>query len=69
MASNTLKFTLKNGINIIKFGGEDSEIELFGNKVVKVMAVCECNKNEWNGNVSAQLLLTDYEIKGFHDYF
>ena len=31
---------------------------------VEINAVCRCNKNEWNGNVSAQLLLEDYEIMG-----
>ena len=69
MASNTLKFTLNNGINIIRFGGTDEEIELFSSKQVRVLAVCKCNKNEWNGVISAQLLLEDYEIKGLGYYF
>ena len=69
MASNTLKFTLNNGINIIKFKGTDEEIELFSTKRVNVLAVCKCNKNEWNGTISAQLLMEDYEIKGMGYYF
>ena len=29
---------------------------------IEINAICRCNKNEWNGSVSAQLLLEDYEI-------
>jgi hypothetical protein len=31
---------------------------------IEINAVCKCNKNEWNGNISAQLLLENYEIVG-----
>lgn len=69
MAKNTIKFDLNNGISIIKFGGTDEEINMFSNKQVKVKAVCKCNKNEWNGRISAQLLMQDYEINGISYYF
>lgn len=63
MKSNTLKFTLPNGINIIKFSGTEEEIEAFTTTgAVRVNAVCKCNANEWNGNTYPQLLVEDYEI-------
>lgn len=66
MASNTVKIILPNGISIIKFRMPDEEYnKLYSeNGYIIINAVCKCNKNEWNGNVSAQLLLEDYEIIG-----
>lgn len=65
MASNTLKISLPNGIGIIKFRMPDEEYKKLWseNGYVEIDAICRCNKNEWNGNISAQLLLEDYEIK------
>ena len=66
MKSNTVKITLPNNVSIIKFRMPDEEYEklISDTGYVEINAVCRCNKNEWNGNVSAQLLLEDYEIVG-----
>ena len=66
MKSNTVKITLPNNVSIIKFRMPDEEYErlISENGYVEIDAVCRCNKNEWNGNISAQLLLEDYEIVG-----
>jgi len=66
MASNTMKIILPNGISIIKFRMPDDEYnKLYSeNGFVKINAVCRANKNEWNGIISPQLLLDDYEILG-----
>ena len=66
MKSNTVKITLPNGVSIIKFHMPDEEYNklVSENGYVEINAVAKCNKNEWNGNVSAQLLLEDYEIVG-----
>lgn len=69
MAKNTLKFDLNNGISVIKFGGTTEEIETFSNRQVKIKAICKCNKNEWNGRISAQLIMQDYEINRVSYYF
>ena len=29
---------------------------------VEINAVCRCNKNEWNGYVTAQLFIEEFEI-------
>ena len=66
MASNTVKISLPNGVSIIKFRMPDEEYDQLYSKngYVEIDAVCRCNRNEWNGNVSAQLLLDDYSIVG-----
>ena len=66
MKSNTVKITLPNNVSIIKFRMPDEEYEKLISETgyVEINAVCRCNKNEWNGNISAQLLLEDYEIVG-----
>ena len=66
MKSNTVKITLPNGIAMIKFRMPDEDYnKLYSeNGFVEINAVCKCNKNEWLGNVSPQLLIEDYEIVG-----
>lgn len=66
MASNTVKITLPNGIAMIKFKMPDEEYNKLYSEdgFVEIDAVCRANKNEWNGRVSPQLLIDDYEIVG-----
>ena len=66
MASNTMKITLPNNVSIIKFGMPNEEYDklVSENGYIEINAIAKCQKNEWNGNVSAQLILTDYEIVG-----
>lgn len=59
MKSNTLKITLPNGIDIIKFNGTEDEIEKF-TKGCKINGVFKCAENEWLGNIKPQLILEDY---------
>ena len=64
MASNTMKITLPGGISMIKFRTPDEVYKRLWseNGSVTINAVCRCNKNEWMGNISPQLLLDDFEI-------
>ena len=66
MASNTVKITLPNGVSMIKFRMPDEEYnKLYSeNGYVEIDVVAKPNKNEWNGNISAQLLIEDYQIVG-----
>lgn len=63
----TLKITLKNGISLIKFNSSQEEYEKFLSAKSycsqKVTLVGRCNKNEWNGWVTPQILIEDYNIK------
>lgn len=66
MKGNTLKITLPNKVPVLKFGATEEEISALRdnpNGSVTIDIVGRGNKNEWNGNVSAQLMLVDYEIK------
>ena len=67
MKGNTLKITLPCGVPIIKFGATEEEIDKLTAETgfVEINAVCTCNANEWNGRVSPQLMLQDYEIVDF----
>ena len=63
----TLKITLKNGISLIKFNSSQEEYEKFLSEKSycskKVSLVGRCNKNEWNGWITPQILIEDYNIK------
>lgn len=66
MASNTMKISLPNNINIIKFRTPDEEYDKLYSEdgYVEIDAICKCNINEWNGNKYPQLFLEDYNIEG-----
>ena len=62
---NTLKITLPNGISLMKFKATDQECEMFQSQsfgYIQINVIGRANKNEWMGNVSAQLFIEDYQI-------
>lgn len=61
---NTIKITLNNGIALMIFNTNREEYEKLYSEdgYIEINAICRCNKNEWNGRVSAQLFIEDYEI-------
>ena len=60
----TLKITLPNKTSLVKFGSSQEEYEsLFSESgYVEINLVGRCNKNEWNGYVTPQIFVEDYEI-------
>lgn len=60
MAKNTLKIQTPNMV-FMKFAGTEDEIEKL-QKGVTIQAICKCNKNEWMGSITPQLIIEDYEI-------
>ncbi len=63
--SPTLKITLPNGTSLIKFRSSQDEYEQLqaeDNKAIYLNLIGKCAKNVWNGNVTAQILIEDYEI-------
>jgi single-stranded-DNA-specific exonuclease len=59
----TLKIKLNNGVEIIKFGSSQEEFESFYSEgYIKVDIIGKCKKNEWNGFITPQILIEDYEI-------
>lgn len=61
---NTIKISLSNNISLMLFNTNRETYEKLYSEdgFIEINAVCRCNKNEWNGNVSAQLFIEDYEI-------
>ena len=69
----TIKITLPSGIAFIKFKSSQGEFDLlkpeteFGSTVLNIVGRCE--KNEWNGLVTPQILIEDYEIVSRQKYY
>ena len=69
--SNTLKISLPNNISIMKFNATDDEcynLENFEGVYLELNIVGTCHQNEWNGNISPQVFIVDYEIIGQGKY-
>ena len=70
MKNNTFKFILPNNLSIIKFKGTEDEIDKFTTQgYIEINAICKCNKNQWNGKISPQLIIQDYEIIDSSKYY
>ena len=67
----TLKFSLSNGLSLIKFGSDQKEYDdLYSEQgCVNVNIVGTCHINEWNGNITPQILIEDYEIVNKSAYY
>ncbi len=65
MKSNTVKITLPNGVNMIKFNMPEEEYnELYSESgEVQVDVVGTCKANQLNGNQYPQILIKDINIK------
>lgn len=68
----TLKIVLSSGLNCIKFKSSQEEYENllapeFGKITLNIIG--RCHKNEWNGNVTPQIIIEDYEISDIQKYY
>lgn len=69
---NTLKISLNNGVSIMKFGASDELCEKLtdNNTGFIEMDICgKCNANEWNGTVTPQIFIEDYNIIDSNKYY
>jgi single-stranded-DNA-specific exonuclease len=64
MKSNTVKITTPSNVPIICFSMSDEEYEQLysenGEIIINVIGLC--NQNEWNGMITPQIIMKDYEI-------
>ncbi len=70
--SNTIKITLPNKVSLMLFNATDldcKKLQENNQGYVVIDCVGEANKNEWNGNITAQLFITDYEIVDSCKYY
>ena len=69
----TIKITLPSGIAFIKFKSSEEEYELlkpetdYGCTIINIVGRCE--KNEWNGLITPQILIEDYEVVSRQKYY
>ena len=67
----TLKITLPNGMSLIKFRSSNEEYESLCSDLgcVTINIVGKCERNIWNGMISPQVIIEDYEIVGRSNYY
>lgn len=68
----TLKITLPNKISIMLFDAPEDlceKLQSNTNGCVVMDIVGKCNINEWYGNITPQIMIKDYEIKGENKWF
>lgn len=61
-----------NKVNIMKFKSSVDEYESLSptdEGYIEINLVGSCNKNVWNGNTSAQIFMTDYQVINKMDYY
>ena len=67
--TNTVKFTLSNKVNLLLFNADDEFCELFENNAcVTINVLGQCRENEWNGYVTPQIEIKDFEIVSTNKY-
>ena len=70
--TNTLKITLPNNISLIKFNASDEECDRLQNQgegYLELDIIGKASANEWNGNVTPQILIEDYQIVDSSKYY
>ena len=69
--SPTLKITLPNGTSLIKFKSSQKEYEKLRSETgcITINVVGKCERNVWNGTVTPQIIIEDYEIVGEQKYY
>ena len=66
----TIKITLQNGTSLIKFGASQSEFEsLKSSGYTEIDVIGTCAINEWQGMITPQILIKDYEVVRKQDYY
>ena len=71
MKSNTLKIVLPNGMSLIKFRVSDEEYEALYSELgcVTINVVGTCERNVYNGIISPQVTIENYEIVSKSEYY
>lgn len=67
----TLKIQLPNGVSCIKFKSNENEFESLYSDTgcVTINLVAKAEVNKWNGSVTPQLIIEDYEIINKQQYY
>ena len=67
----TVKITMPNGISLIKFRSSKEEYETLYSDLgcVTINVVGRCERNIWNGMISPQIIIEDYEVVQRTNYY
>ena len=68
----TIKIKTPSGVDIIKFRATEydcQKLQTNNTGYIEINLVGRCSQNEWNGNISAQIFLEDYEIVDSNKYY
>lgn len=67
----TLKITLPNGVSLIKFKSSQEEYDALKSEhgCITLTVVGKCAKNVWNGTITPQILIDEYEIESKQEYY
>ena len=70
--TNTIKISLSNGVSIMKFNADEelcSKLTDNNTGFVELDICGKCNQNEWNGNITPQIFIEDYNIIDSNKYY
>ena len=68
----TIKIQLENNISLLKFHATEHDCEVFQTNntgFIEVNLIGRCNQNEWNGYVTPQIFIQDYELVDGSKYY
>lgn len=67
----TIKILLPNGTSLIKFKATQEEYEMLNSEMgcINLTVIGKCERNMWNGVVSPQIIVEDYEITEKIEYY
>ena len=71
-STNTIKINLSNGVSIMKFNADEELCEKLTTQntgCIELDVVGKCNANEWNGNITPQIFIEDYNITDSSKYY
>lgn len=71
-STNTIKISLSNGVSIMKFNADEelcSKLTDGNTGFIELDIVGKCNQNEWNGIITPQIFIEDYNIIDSNKYY
>ena len=70
--NNTIKITLNNGVSLMYFDADEvlcDKLTEHNSGCIEMDIVGKCNINEWNGNVTPQIFIEDFNITDSSKYY
>lgn len=70
--NNTIKITLNNGVSLMYFDADEdlcNKLTEHNSGCIEMDIVGKCHINEWNGNVTPQIFIEDFNITDSSKYY